>query len=46
MEVGVGPCDMQVGQGSRWDAQAEEHGYKSAGLNEDVSEAEEGNFSM
>jgi len=45
-EPGVSPCDIQVGQGFRWDAQAGEHGYKSAGLNEDVSEAKEGNFSL
>jgi hypothetical protein len=43
-EVSVGSCDKHPEQGSRWEAQAKEHGYKSAGLKDDVSEAMERRF--
>ena len=43
-EVSVGSCDKHAEQGSRWEAQAKEHGYKSVGLKEDVSEATERRF--
>lgn len=45
MDGGIGSCDKQVAQGSRWEAQVGEHGYSSVGLKQDVSDAEERQFS-
>lgn len=36
----MGLWDKQLEQGSRWEAQAKEHGYNSVGWKEDISEAE------